>query len=571
MADNHCTHGCYPVDKRWHGGSFVIAEGDIEDVLGVSPETLENRLGSDFYSGGDLAINDIFAFRRITEEFRGEVGEAMLSHATPAGEPYVRGEVEDDDEPVMEKISKRTISLSTVGQGPGMTAYLDAVDMLSTHYKFNPVIKVEDAFWASPESQVHQELVQRRQQAEQQINRTLGNLADLYQQKQLLEHDLRQLEARLGHVEEYEAAESEGYEGFEDELKADFVDLVDQHTGRHSILQMQANNVFPSITADFYSMTGLDDLREGHLADLPENEKAVLRKKWKLYEQWKEQFQTAVRSRYQDVQRRLNSVMTSIEQTEQWLKPYVQDIKMIADDFEPQLELAHGLSKYLPIGNANVYRGMKVIGAKDQSPGNEDGLYYDVMIMNATQGSLPTPENPQQAGGGLTLMSISFEEFLVCKHVYEAVFKEQMDKKKNEVEEYIQRYIGEEGPLVSDDELEERKQELRDRFGIGESDGNGGTAKGPLLGLGGSEDWAARVDAAQSMEELDRIEASLEWKKHRPSMLDRQVSGIKQFFGATDEFYHPDPSELRRELMGPGFPRQFYLDYKYSNDLYVMK
>jgi hypothetical protein len=174
-------------------------------------------------------------------------------------------------------------------------------------------------------------MTQRRQQAEQQINRVLSNLSDLYEQKQLLEHDLRRLEERAQHFDATEESRSEGG-GYEDELKADFVDLVDQHTGRHSILQMQANNVFPSITADFYQMSGLDDLQDGSLKDLPENEKAVLRKKWKLYEQWKDQFETAVKSRLNDVERQLTSVQASIEQTQKWLQPYVEDMERIQPD-----------------------------------------------------------------------------------------------------------------------------------------------------------------------------------------------------------------------------------------------
>lgn len=568
-----CKHGCYPVDKQWHDGSFKLSESDIESILGVSPEELKDRMGKKFYSGsGSLAINDIFTFRRLVDEFGADIGEELMKEKTPAGEPYVRGAVERDDEPVMDKIKKRKISLSAVGQGPEMSAYLDMVDKLSTHYKYETVHKVKDAFWATPESQVHQELVQRRQQAQQNISQSLSALSDLYEEKQLLEHDMRKLEERLGHVDAAETAasadigkkgkdgdDSEGYEGYEDELKADFVDLVDQNVGRHSIIQMQANNVFPSITADFYSMTGLSDLEDGHLKNLPENEKAVLRKKWKLYEQWKQQFQTAVRSRYRDVKRRLNSVLTSIEQTEEWVKPYVHDIKQLTSDFDAQLNTAHGLGKYLAIGNANVYRSVKVIGSKDMSPGNHNDQYYDVIILSGTQGALPSPENPQAAGQGLTIFAVGFTEFLCCKHVYESVFEAQVEEKKEEVKEYIKKYIGETGPLVTREELEAKKNELKEKYS--------GTFSWNKM----STDVEEMIDQASSMEELERIEAKLDWKYHRPTVTDRLKNNTLLFFGAADDFYHPDPSELRRELVGPGFPRQFYLDYKYSNDLFVMK
>ncbi|MFB6077305.1 MAG: hypothetical protein ABEK12_04210, partial [Candidatus Nanohaloarchaea archaeon] len=59
--------------------------------------------------------------------------------------------------------------------------------------------------------------------------------------------------------------------------------------------------------------------------------------------------------------------------------------------------------------------------------------------------------------------------------------------------------------------------------------------------------------------------------ERRPGFTDRLLNGVRRFFGLTDEFYHPDPENLRRQLLGPCFPTQFYLDYKVKNDLYVTK
>lgn len=582
MGKDYCMHGCYPVDRKWHGGDLKIEEDEIGEFTDVSsPEELKNKLGEEVYDGkGAFEISDIFDLRRFVDEFGPEAAENLMRAKLPAGEPYMRGDVDSDSESIEDKIKKRGISLSTIGQGPEMGAYLEVVDVITTHYKYDTAIKTTDAMWATPESQVHQELVQRRQQAEQQINRTLGNLSDLYEQKQLLEHDLRQLEARLEHVKNAEKAgeidaggkkkkgEEEVERDTQDELKADFVDLVDQHTGRHSILQMQANNVFPSITADFYSMTSLEDLEPGgHLENLPENEKAVLRKKWKLYLQWKEQFQSAVKSRYNDIKRRLNSVETSIEQTENWIKPYVQDIKMITQDFDVQLETWHGISKYLPVGYANVYRSMKVIANKDQSPANEDDLYYDVVVMDMMQGAMPDTANPQAAGQGLSLFYITFYEYLVCKHVYEAVFEKQQNQKKNEVKEYIKKYLGENGPVYSREEIEAKREEVLDKLG----DGKIGKGAGKTKLMKGRENLRERVESAETMDELEKLEHIIEYRKYKPSFLGRKRNDVLKFFGATDEFYYENPENLRRNLIGPGFPTQFYLDYKYSSDMFVMK
>lgn len=530
MGKGYCQHGCYPVDSRWHGGGLT-AEVD----------------------GEEMEIDDIFDLRKYIRRVEAnggdgpEAAEALLTDNTPAGEPYVLPDPGENDS-IQRKMKGRGISISGVGQGFDMSAHLTWTDTMSTHYKFNGPIKVRDDIRTTPQSAIHQEMTQRRQEAEQQINRVLSNLSDLYEQKQLLEHDQRKLEARMQHFEAEEESEVAG-EGYEDELKADFVDIVDQHTGRHSILQMQSNNVFPSITADFYQMTGLDDLTDGgQLADLPENEKAVLRKKWKLYERWKDQFRSAVESRLRDVNRRLNSVETSIEQTERWLKPYVQDIERIQTDFEGLLETEVGLGKYLPHGYANTLREMKLIGHMDRSPAEHEGLYRDVVVTSVLQAATPNPEQPQQAGQGLVIYKTGWTEILVCEHVWDEVFQPQIDAQAQQVQRKIREYQGE--PEVP---VGEKREEVLGTYGDALT-----------------EDERERIEEAATAAELEEIEMDI-IDRLKPGFLGRLASRVRKFFGSTDEFYHPDPSELRRQLMGPYFPTQFYLDYKYDNDLYVMK
>ncbi|MFB6294536.1 MAG: hypothetical protein ABEI97_02140, partial [Candidatus Nanohaloarchaea archaeon] len=85
-----------------------------------------------------------------------------------------------------------------------------------------------------------------------------------------------------------------------------------------------------------------------------------------------------------------------------------------------------------------------------------------------------------------------------------------------------------------------------------------------------TDDEEERIAEAETEEELDQIEADI-IDRMRPGWVDRRKERLKEFLGMTDDFYHEDPQELRRELLGPYFPTQFYLDYKYDNDLYVMK
>lgn len=524
MGKGYCQHGCYPVDKRWHGGSFTL---EID--------------------GEEQVCEDIFDFRKFILQNSLSDAEEELKEQQPADEPYVLPEEDmDDQDPAHEKIKRRGVSISNFGnQAHALQAYSEITDQLATFYKFDLKV-VKEWYRAKPQSQLHDEMVQRRQQAEQQINRVLSNLQDLYEQKQLLEHDKRRLEERQAHFEADEESELEG-EGYEDELKADFVDLVDQHTGRHSILQMQANNIFPSITADFYQMSGLDDLREGgQLAELPENEKAVLRKKWKLYQQWKEQFRTAVQTRLQDVNRRLNSVQTSIEQTEQWIKPYVEDIQKMTGTWEEEHKYLEAFSRYLPRGYADFAKREKMVGTMDRSPGEKQDKYHDVVIMEPIHFGQGGAEQPQAPGQGLVVFYMPWTEYLCCNHVYEELFQAMIDRKTNQIKNYIAQYIGD-AIDVSDD-----KAELREKYG-------------DVL----TSEEEERIEEAETEDDVEQIELDINDRLQSRTL--RWKNKLRGFFGVTDDFYHEDPQELRRKLLGPYFPTQFYLDYKYDNDLYVMK
>ncbi|MDY6761440.1 MAG: hypothetical protein SVY41_00155 [Candidatus Nanohaloarchaea archaeon] len=539
MGKGYCQHGCYPIDKRWHGGGLV---GEVDGEEFPIDSIFDLREFIRRKGGGSVASNH--------EELMNGVNaaESLLKEEQPNDEPYVLPEGGmDRSDPIHEKIKRRGVSISDVGsQAHATGAYLEILDQLTTFYKFDAVT-VKEWYRASPQSNLHDELRQRRQQAEQQVNRVLSNLQDLYEQKQLLEHDLRRLEERKAHFDAPEEQEVEG-EGYEDELKADFVDLVDQHTGRHSILQMQQNNVFPSITADFYQMSGLDDLSgDGQLSDLPENEKAVLRKKWKLYEQWKQQFRTAVESRFQDVQRRLNSVQTSIEQSEEWLKPYVEDIMKLSGTWEEEMMAQHDLSRYFPQGNASFVHGEKIVSDLDRSPGEETDRYYDVMVMEPVHFGSGGLENPQDPGGGLVVFYVQWTELLCCKHVYEEVFKTQKDARVNRVKNYVNQYVGD--PV----DISEDKSNVIGRYE-------------DVI----TEEEKERVQNAETKEQLHEVEIDIN-QRLAGDRGRRWKEKIREFFGSTDEFHHEDPKELRRQLLGPYFPTQFYLDYKYDNDLHVMK
>lgn len=430
--------------------------------------------------------------------------QEWIDENQPSGEPYVGA---THDEP-----HNRLIKVSDATQGLPVDTYLATVDLLDTQFGYE-VSKVGEWLHANPGSQLHHEMEQRRQQAEQQIGRTLANLEELYEKKELLEHDERMLEEKLEHFEDRK----------EEALKGDFVDEVDQHTGRASILQMTANDIFPSITADFYSMESLDDLKgDGHLSDLPEQEKAILRKKWKLYEQWKDRYADAIEDKVREVKRRLKSVETSIEQTENWIKPYVQTIQQMEGD--PEAKVSEMSDPYMMEGYSSSVRGIKVICHKpvreaENDEGEDVVTHRDVVILDATHISLGGSEQPQSPGQGGEVMKINFKEYVVCEHVFQEVFQPQIDERKNEVKRYITEYVG--------DDIAPDIQKHTDK----------------------------------------------EYTPYDPSFLDELQRRLLFWAGKGDAYYHVDPSDLREGLLGPKFggSAALYISLKYDVGLYVMK
>lgn len=455
-----CMHGCYPTP-----------EGGIEEI------------------------------RRIARTEGPEAAQEFIDENQPDGEPYVGAGPDERHH--------RNMRLISGSQGDPFELYVAAVDRLTeTPHEYTAQI-VDEWMHASPGSQLHQELMQRKREAQGQINQTLSSLSDLYQQKHLLEHDIRKLEQKQEHFEEKN----------EEALKGDFVDEVDANTGKASIIQMQSNDIFPSITADFYAMNSMEDLTEGHLKDLPEQEKAILRKKWKLYQKWKDKFGNAIENKLRDVKGRLKSVETSIEQTEEWIKPYVQTVKQLEGDFEAEVEQV--TDPYLVAGYSSLMRGMELI-THDVKRTNDEGevTHRDVVTLEATHMSLGGTDQPNRTGEGGTIMILNFKEYLVCEHVFQEVFQPQIEEKKNEVKRYIAGYKGED---VTDDIKEHTE---------------------------------------------------LPYEPYEKSIGKKLLHSIYKVLGIGDDYYIRDPSSLREELLGPGFGGSgcpLYIEIKFDTGLHVMK
>lgn len=400
--------------------------------------------------------------------------------------------------------AKRHITISAASSGIPMESYYFLLRALEKRREFDAVKKTEETLYVSPQSTLYAELVQKKQQAQQNVRQTIANIADLYKQKQLLEHDLRKLEKKQKHFEEDD----------ETALKADFVDLVDAQTGQHSILNIQQKNIFPSITADFYALEEEDDLEDGHLKNLPENEKAILAKKHKLYQSWKDEFGDYINELVGEIKQRKRSIEASIEQTEEWLEPYVRDMETIesTDQLEDTIEFF--TSPSMPEMYANLIQNMKLIAYKDVG-GPNGGPYYDVLVVDVNHASLAAASQPASGPQGPEKVTYEFKEYIVCKHVFDQVFKRQVEDRQNQIRDVIQGYLG------TDIEDEDVKY----------------------------------VPPPE------------------PGFLEQLKLDIYEFFGkgdnwlCTDEQYHG----LRHEVIGPGFPMPLYLDMKFGIGLFVMK
>lgn len=356
----------------------------------------------------------------------------------------------------------KQMKISASSQGNAFVVVMSAADKFDEDLGYN-VERTEEKIFVSPMSNLHDEFMQRQQQAEQRIKGTLQNLSELRKQKHMLQHDIRKLRSRVENfVSDDETA-----------LKSDFIELVDgagaQQGGDEASLKFYRDqNIYPSIVADFNEMSGVEDLEEeGDLGDLPENVKAILKKKYVMYEKWKDLYGSEVRRRLQDLQSQLKSIERSIKETKDWLQPYVKDIIRIHD--KGKEDLASEYNKYYTFeGYSSMersleficYKGLKKDEAGDLVPADEDPTYYRVVYMHGVQVNLADPSQPTSPGGGPATGVVSWYPMIVCKHVFDNFFQSKIDWNKDQFMDLLDEYQGkvesEEGEKIKD----ARKQEF---------------------------------------------------------------------------------------------------------------
>lgn len=410
---------------------------------------------------GDLPDNCKFGhvFQIMNEDKNGsadshEVEDTNVVEAIQKGEIKDLSDVEDLIKtdflrPIMGEPYKQ-LKVSSGSQGTPYTWILVAADTWDEDLGYD-VSKTMEKIHISPQNTMHDEFMQRKRQAEQRVNQTLGSLSDLRKQKHMLEHDIRKLRTRVEALRE----------GDETQLKSDFVQLVDgagaggQGADEQAMRFLRDNDIYPTIVADFNEMDSVDDLKPkdkdgtGKLANLPANEKAILKKKFTMYEKWKDLYGSEIQRKLNELKSQLRNIERSLEQTKEWLQPYVKDITMINQ--KTQDELGDDITKYMAFnGYATQFKDIEFICHKGLwnnegtlvEAGDKEPTHYKIMYIHAVHVNIAGGENPNSPAQGPTAGVVFWFPAIVCKHVFENIFEQKIQKSKNEFDEMMQDYVG---------------------------------------------------------------------------------------------------------------------------------
>jgi len=488
----------------------------------------------------------------------------------------------------------KTLKVSATSQGTPYIVSWTCADKLEEENDYHASKSAEDIFIA-PQANLHQEFMQRKQQAEQRLNQTLGNLAERRQQKHLLEHDIRKLRSRV------EALRS----GDETRIKSDFIELVDgagggaqQGADEMPLKSLRDNNIYPSIVADFYEMEELDDLKtadqkeeenaeDGKLAHLPANEKAVLKKKWVLYEKWKDLYGSEIQRKLQDLKGQLKNVERSIQEVEDWVQPYVRDAQMINQettdklaedmDFHPAVRGTASMKREIEFV---LYKPIRNTGKKfEVNVPEEEATHFRIIVIHSVHVNLAGGEQPNSPANGPSAAKIFYYPAIVCKHVFENIIKPKTDYQKEKFRRMVEDYTGDIDASQGDEYKEAREdnewsvRQLRKQIAeyIGEE---------PPLEL---SSFIRRIEDGLDEPEILREEFGGEYmeayhdlldlereEEKRPDVYGDMERAVRRFLGETDPYDIPDGTDplfsLKMELKF-----NYYYDYKLGLGLFTMK
>ncbi len=475
-------------------------------------------------------------------------------------------------------------------QGDGFGAILEAIDTWDTDEDWE-VSMVGEELFVSPQSELHGSYMQQRQQAEQRVKETMRSLSEQIKQKHMLEHDIRKLRSRSEAMEDQDDAV----------LKGDFVELVDSAGGGQgaapgSLDFLRNNNIYPTIVSDFNEMESVEDLEEGGpLDDLPENEKAILKKKFKMYEKWKDLYGSEVQRKLRELKGELRSTERSIEETKSWLEPYIKDMVTINDMTAGDTDQTKGMTpQYISRGYSSMERHMTYIAYQPVKPqdGNlveaedeDHATHFKVIYLHGVLVNIGNPSEPRQVGSETGV--IMWHPAIVCRHVFERIFKKKVEEAENKVETLMEEYTGEFSPTDTDLKAARNAEDLaiRDlRKKVGEKLTEMGELKeNQQVSLEFSakirriEDGFESVESIAedySKEHLEALEEVLDtsfseneeddWEE--PTEFQKKM---KRFIGSTDDF--DINAQAQYNDYAYNLIMDYYIDLKKGLGLYTMK
>ena len=476
---------------------------------------------------------------------------------------------------------------STQGGAP-MGLAIGAPDKFDDDLDYT-VEKIEESVYVSPQSQVHNQLMQQKQQAEQRVKETKRNLSELLKQKHMLEHDIRKLRSRIEDIRE----------GNETRIKADFVELVDGAGAsggggggdRAALKFLRDQNLYPSIVADFNEMDSLEDLKPedeggtGKLSHLPANIKAILKKKYAMYEKWKDLYGSEVQRKLDELKGELKGIERAIEETEQYLEPYVRDMEMINN--KSQSELASDLRRHIQLRGYSslfttreyiVYRGLKNTGEDIIVTDDSDEItHYRVVFIFMAHANLAGGEEPSSPQGGPDVVKVFWYPAIVDKFVFERIFKARIDEVEEDITRKVQEYTGKidtkKGKKLSDARSEKGMSVADLREKIGEKlDRNMDLEVSAKIRR--VEDGLDDIEDQFSEKEIEAIDEILGTAlKPENKKSEEFYTGIekklKKFTGQTDE-YVIDVDQAHWDLHNE-MKFRYYFDLKIGLGLFTMK
>ena len=505
----------------------------------------------------------------------------------------------------------KKMKISSGSQGNAWGTILGAVDKFEEDLGYDSVTRTEEKMFIPAQSQLHSNFMQQRQQAEQRVKESMQSMSHLIKKKHLIEHDLRKMRTRVENLES------------EDEviLKSDFIELVDsagggQQAAPGSLDFLRNNNLYPSIVAEFQEMDSLDDLKkaenhedmeeDGKLADIPNNMKAILKKKYTMYEKWKDMYGSELQKKVRELNAELRRVEKQIDETEEWLQPYIRDIIMINEKDESDWGDDFG-KHYIWQGYSSIQRNLEFICAKKlaktergelrEARDGESPTHYRIAYINAVHVNLADPSTPEQIQNGPSTAVIMWSPAIVCKHVYENIIQQKENLKKTKFKELMDNYTAMEIDLK--EEVQEMKEKRREKVGsvrdlrnkieekINEDRSEDDQIDVPIelssmirrVEDGVDEPRAIMKHGSfehgeQYLEAIDEIlgtELHPDKKEvEKPSEFKRK---IREFTGTIDDEYYVNGDNLGDALGDLTNELQFsyYIDFKKSNGYYTMK